>query len=598
MSKEALGRSLTMTTMDRMTLLYKVGVALSAEKDRDRLVEMILLEAKRLCNADGGTLYLCNDADELEFDILHTDSLGFAAGGTSGKEIDLPPVPLYDPQGSRNIKNIASYAALAKKSINISDAYNTTDFDFSGTRAFDKHNQYRSTSFLTIPLVNSEDRMIGVLQLINAQSRATGEVIPFKREDQEIVEALASQAAIALDNQLLLDGQKRLLESFIRLIASAIDAKSPYTGGHCERVPVLAEMVMRAVCEVKDGPFAGYSLDDQGWEELRIGAWLHDCGKITTPVHVMDKSTKLETIFDRIEVLRPRFEVLRREEELVCLRAQLEGGDKTRAETERDARLTQIDDDFAFLQHVNVGGEFLGDADKERIRHISERMVKIDGHLQPLVLPEEVKNLSISRGSLSEDERLTINGHMVQTIAMLEALPFPRHLQRVPEYAGGHHERMDGKGYPRGLYAGDMSVPARAMAIADVFEALTAQDRPYKKGKTLSEAMRIMGFMKRDNHIDPALFDLFVSSGVYREYGARYLPTELIDDVNEEELIAIEAKVFELPCPDIRQGRSEGMLPEYAKQRTRWPTQRMRPLKSTRFFKVGRVKRNDSTAPS
>lgn len=561
--------------VQRLMLLYRVGMSLSAEKNKNRLVEMILLEAKELCNADGGTLYLRDEDDQLVFEILRTDSLGIAAGGTSGEPINFPPIPLYGDDGKPNVANVASYAAVLKRSVNIADAYDRTDFDFSGTRAFDERNGYRSTSFLTIPLVNSVDRVIAVLQLLNARDRDSGEVVAFQREHQQIVEALASQAAIALDNQLLIDAQKALLESFMRLIASAIDAKSPYTGGHCERVPVVAELLAKAACEVEEGPFAGFDLDDAGWEELHIASWLHDCGKITTPVHVMDKATKLEAIFDRVELLRLRFELCEREAELRYLRAKSEGGSaEALAELERgfEAEKARLRDDLAFLEKANIGGEFLQDADKARIRELAQRRVMIGGEERPLLTDEEVDNLSVSRGTLTDEERLIINEHMVQTIMMLESLPFPRHLRKVPEYAGGHHEKMDGSGYPRGVYAGDMSIPARIMAIADVFEALTAQDRPYKPGKSLSQAMRIMGFMKKDGHIDPELFDLFVTSGVYREYGKRFLPEALCDEVDEAALLAIEPKPVELPPDEERKKRWQHFLPEYEQRlsKQRW----------------------------
>ncbi|MCK5799839.1 MAG: GAF domain-containing protein [Deltaproteobacteria bacterium] len=548
-------------------LLYRVGINLSAEQNRDRLMEMILLEAKELCHADGGTLYLRGDDDALHFEILRTDSLGIAAGGTSDEAIDLPPIPLFGEDGEPNVANVASYAAVLKRSVNIPDAYDHSDFDFSGTRAFDDRAGYRSTSFLTIPLVNSEDRVIGVLQLLNAQDPQTGEVVPFRHEDQEIVEALASQAAVALDNQLLLDAQKELLQAFIRLIASAIDAKSPYTGGHCERVPVVAEMLAHAACGAKEGVFADFNLDEGQWEELHIASWLHDCGKITTPIHIMDKATKLEAIFDRIELVRLRVELLSREAEVAYLRA-LAAGEEAASELEAryEAARARLAEDLAFIERANIGGEFLAPEAQARIAELATRTVHVGGVARPLLEADEVASLSIARGTLSEDERLVINEHMVQTIQMLEALPFPRHLRHVPEYAGGHHERMDGGGYPRGIFAGDLAVPARLMAIADVFEALTAQDRPYKKGKSLSQAMRIMGFMKRDNHIDPDLFDLFVTSGTYRAYAEQYLPPELCDEVDEAALLAIAPKPYELPSEPERRARTSGFLPVYERR--------------------------------
>ena len=277
--------------------LIEIGIALSAEQDTDRLMERILLEAKDLTNADGGTLYLKTKDDSLKFEIMRTDSLKIAMGGTTGKEITFPPVRLIDPEtGEENRANVASSAALTGESINIPDAYDSKDFDFTGTRKFDEGTGYRSKSFLTIPMKNSVDDVIGVLQLLNAIDRDTGEIIPFSADIQPLVEALASQAAVALDNKQLLDAQKLLLDSFIELIGSAIDSKSPYTGGHCQRVPVLTKMLAEAACQQKKGPFADFDLTEEEWYELHISAWLHDCGKVTTPEYVVDKATKLETI--------------------------------------------------------------------------------------------------------------------------------------------------------------------------------------------------------------------------------------------------------------------------------------------------------------
>lgn len=548
---------------DRMELLHRVGIALTAEKNRDRLVEMILLEAKQLCNADGGTLYMRTETDRLRFTIMRTDSLAIALGGTTGRSIELPEMPLYDPEtGEPNLKNVATAAAILKKSFNIPDAYDAQGFDFSGTKSFDSRNAYRSRSFLTIPLFNTEGRVIAVLQLLNARN-AEGEVTEFSPEVERVVEALASQAGIALDNQMLLEAQRKLLESFIKLIAAAIDSKSPYTGGHCERVPVLTELLAASLCGAQSGPFADFNLNDDEWYELRIAAWLHDCGKVTTPVHVMDKATKLETISDRIELVRTRYELLQRDAEIAALKAKLAGQDAAAADAEHQAQRERFETELAFLEKANVGGEFLAPEDQARIREIGARPLCIAGVEQPLLSSDELENLCVSRGTLTEAERLVINGHMVQTVRMLEALPFPRNLARVPEYAAGHHEKMDGGGYPRGIYAGDMSVPARIMAIADVFEALTADDRPYKKAKRLSEAMAIMGQMKRFNHLDPVLFDHFVTSGVYRDYATRYLAESLIDEVDEAKLLAIRPESFELPPDEVRRQRWADFLPAY-----------------------------------
>lgn len=551
--------------LERVGLLHRIGLLLSAERNRDRLVETILVEAQQLCRADGGTLYLKNAEDELCFAILRNDTLGLRLGGTTGLAVELPPVPTRDAlTGKPNHKNVASYAACSKQSVNIEDAYAAPGFDFSGTQAFDRRHDYRSKSFLTIPLQNSEGMVLGVLQLINARDPETGRVVAFAHEDQLIVEALASQAGIAIDNRNLLDGQRDLLESFIRMIAGAIDAKSPYTGAHCERVPVLAEMLTRSLCDAQTGPFADFSLDDDEWYELHIAAWLHDCGKVATPTHVMDKATKLECVYDRLRAVQTRFELLKRDAKIDFLEAaSASPSERQRLE---DAYLkldAELDAELELIRASNLGGEFLPPEKQAMIRSIAARSYLEGGRRVPLLSQDEVDNLCISRGTLTNDERLIVNGHMVQTVRMLEALPFPRHLGRVPEYAGGHHERMDGTGYPKGLFAGDMSIPARVLAIADVFEALTATDRPYKAGKKLSETMKIMGFMKRDNHLDPDLLDHFVSSGVYRAYAERYLSPDLIDEVDEAAILQLRPKPFALPEDELRNARRRQFLPEY-----------------------------------
>ena len=570
--------------------LIDIGIALSAERDFNRLMEMILLEAKEICNADGGTLYIRTDDDKLKFEIMRTDSLKIALGGTTGKPIAFPPLNMFDPETKEpNHRSVATHAAISGASINIPDAYEAKDFDFSGTRKFDAGTGYRSKSFLTVPLKNSQNVVIGVLQLLNARDRATSAVIPFSGEIQPVIEALSSQAAVALDNSQLLAAQKRLLDSFIQLIAGAIDAKSPYTGGHCLRVPELTKMLTKAACDASDGPFRDFTMTEDQWYELHLGAYLHDCGKVTTPEYVVDKATKLETIYDRIHEIRTRFEVVKRDAVIEYLRALLdqpENADALRGALEE--RLAKIDDDFAFIAECNIGGEFMAPEKIERVKKIAAFTWKrtLDDRIgvsheelkrkQRAVPPElpvdeplladrvehvfprtpspyhtpdnkwgfkmdvpmheynrgEVYNLCIGRGTLTAEDRFKINEHMVQTIRMLGELPFPKHLKAVPEYAGGHHETLLGTGYPRRLKKEDMSIPARIMAIADIFEALTAADRPYKKAKTLSESIKIMSFFKKDHHVDPELFDLFLTSGVYLEYAKKFLGPEQIDKVD------------------------------------------------------------------
>jgi len=528
---------------NQISNMSAIGLALSKEKDMDKLLEMILLEAKRISNADGGTLYMMTDDQRLKFSIMITDSLNIHMGGTSGKEIPFYPVKLYMDNGQPNKTMIAANAGLTGDTINIPDAYKAKGFDFAGTKAFDEKTGYRSKSFLTVPLKNHEDEIIGVLQLLNAQDIKTKKVIPFSDIVQKSVEALSSQAAVAITNKNLIKDLEVLFESFIKLIASAIDAKSPYTGGHCSRVPEITMMLAESVNEINDGPFAGIQFTDKEMYELKIAAWLHDCGKVATPEAVVDKGTKLETIYDRIHTVATRFEVLKRDEEIKYLKKQLkiQKDDSLIENQKKEAlkkartlylkRIKQQDDDKAFIEESNVGGEFMSQDRKDRVNKIASYRWKDNGSPKPFFSEDEIYNLCISRGTLTPEERKIINDHIVVTIDMLEQLPYPKHLRNVPEFAGGHHEKLDGTGYPKGLNHSEMSVQAKIMAIADIFEALTARDRPYKKGKTLSQAMRILGFMKNDAHIDTELFEVFVKEKIYLKYAESFLDPEQIDEV-------------------------------------------------------------------
>jgi len=518
----------------RLEKLQSIGVAVSSETDTDRLLETILVGAKQLTNADAGTLYRLAEDGRLHFAIVRNDSLGIVLGGPGAMSIPFEPVPLRDQHGRTNRDNVAACAALDGVTYNIADAYQARDFDFSGTRAFDARSGYISRSFLTVPLKNHDNDVVGVLQLINCIDPASGEVVAFSEADQRLVEALASQAAIALTKKALIDNQKALFESFIKLIAKAIDEKNPHTSAHCERVPELTLMLAQAVDQADWGPLQGVSFTPEELYEIKIAAWLHDCGKVTTPEHIINKSTKLETILDRIELVETRFEVVRRDLELRLSQAGSGEVGNARAAEEYRARLAELDADLEFLRRANIGGEFMSDDDVQRIADIAERYRWTDarGNERSVLTADEVYNLQVRRGTITPEERQIMNNHMDVTIAMLESLPYPKHLRRVPEIAGGHHERMDGKGFPRGLTREQMSVPARIMGIADIFEALTASERPYKKAMTLSQALNVLGRMRLDNHIDPDLFDVFVRERVYLRYAQRFLKPEQIDEVD------------------------------------------------------------------
>ena len=576
-------------TMDAHPLLEKleqlnaIGVALSREENIDHLLERILRSAMDLTHADAGAIYRVKERTHaqraLEFRILINRTLGIELGGSKGGEIDLPDIAIFDADGRPNDRMVAAYAAAHQVTVNIADAQHAEGFDFSGTREFNQRTGYVSQSFLTVPLIDHHRETIGVLQLINALDPATSAIRAFPAEDQRLAESLASQAAIAYTKRRLMDQLAELFESLVSLINTAIDEKSPYTSKHCERVPELTMMIAEAAHNTASGPLAAFRMSDADRHELRIAGLMHDCGKITTPVHVMDKSTKLEALFDRIHLLDARFEVLRRDATILRLErlssrspgrpkndlapsvavaasaayghglplaGARRGGsvgfsepgaqpthspeDWESIETDHQQRLRELDADQAFLHRCNVGGETMEASDQERISRIAGyRWTDGQGREHPFLSADEETCLRIPRGTLTEAERQIINYHIVSTINMLEALPWPRHLRRVPEFAGGHHERMDGKGYPKGLTGAQMSVQARIMAIADIFEALTSGDRPYKEAKPLSECLAIMERMAQEGHIDPDIYAVFVGENIHLAYAQAFLLPEQID---------------------------------------------------------------------
>jgi HD-GYP domain-containing protein (c-di-GMP phosphodiesterase class II) len=534
----------------RLDQLTELSVELGNTHDTDTLLEHILLVAKRMTNADGGTVYRpSDDRRALDFHILINDTLGIHQGGPGGEPIQAQAIPLFDDDGDRNLSAVAAYAAHSGASVNVADVYQADGFNFSGMLSFDQQRNYHTQSILTVPMRDHEGELAGVLQLVNARAPdgAAG-VVAFSQTDQRFIEALAAQASVALTHQRLIAQLEELLESLVNLINIGIDEKSPYTGRHCQFVPELTMLLAEAVHNTDTGPLAGFRMTDADRKELWLAGLLHDCGKITTPVHIVDKATKLETIFDRIALIDTRFDVLERDARIVALEQKLAlatGGvpasDTGAASAAIDTALAQqlraLSDERAFLRTVNVGGEGMSALDQARVHAIAaRRWTGADGVERDFLDADEVLNLTIPYGTLTAAERKIINNHIAVTVRMLESLPWPRHLRNVPEYAGGHHERMDGKGYPRGLTGDQMSVQARLMAIADIFEALTARDRPYKKGKMLSESLDILGKFALNGHIDPQLFDIFIRSKVYLDFAERHMDARQIDAIDEAQI--------------------------------------------------------------
>ena len=561
--------AITMDVMKRTIRRFiDISMAVAGESNFDRLLPRLLNETISAAEADSGILYLAEN-DRLLPTIAHL------ADGTT-----MPgnPLPLA-PAAAGPLLSAALAAGNAQ-----AGPLGDSDIKALGLSAFAASLEGKHA--IAVPLLNRQHNLVGAMVLFRQTETDTARL--------RFIEALAGSSAVSIESRELIQAQKVLFEAFVQLIAGAIDAKSPYTGGHCARVPELTKMLAKAACAETSGPFADFNLDENDWEAVHVASWLHDCGKVTTPEYVVDKATKLETLYDRIHEIRMRFEVLKRDAEIACLKAIAAGEPEARARARLAAEIGQLDDDFAFVATCNEGGEFMAPEKQERLQAIAartwtrtlddrigisheEKTRKARNPTAALPVEEtlladkpehrferglrdqmpadnkwgfrmpppellynkgELYNLGVVRGTLSDEERYKINEHIVQTLVMLTQLPFPKHLRNVPEIAGGHHEKMDGTGYPRRLRKDEMSPLARMMAISDIFEALTAVDRPYKKGKTLTEALRIMATMKREQHIDPDLFDLFLRSGIYREYAERFMRPEQIDDVDIEPFLA------------------------------------------------------------
>lgn len=573
--------AVSMSSMkDTLSSFLDIAASLSAETHFEALIKRVMDATVSISEAQGGLLYLLdNDSGRLEPHglIIDGQSRSLAELGIHGLAHDDPTLPTWLQRPASGGDSIAT----------------SIGFDQAGTfqgllSAMDSPRLH----LIAAGLHNRQGDTVGVLVLLQRDTGENSESM-LSPDRVAFVDAVSGSAALCIESQRLLARQKQLLDAFIQLIAGAIDAKSPYTGGHCQRVPEITLMLARAAAESDAPEFRDYKPTDEEWEALHIAAWLHDCGKVTTPEYVVDKATKLETLYDRIHEVRMRFEVLKRDAWIAYWRALAEGGEEAALATQRDELLSDLDDEFAFIARINLGGEAMADADQARLQQIAERrwLRTLDNRLgvsweeakrlersppshlpveEPLLAdrPEhliervgqeviaadnrwgfkldvppykfdrgELHNLSIARGTLTAEERYIINHHIVQTILMLDRLPFPKHLQNVTEIAGGHHEKMDGSGYPKRLTREQMSLPARMMAIADIFEALTAVDRPYKKGKTLSEALNIMAGMCKGAHIDPQLFALFIRTGIYRRYAERFMQAEQIDQVDEQALL-------------------------------------------------------------
>ncbi len=548
--------------------LLELTNSLTQERDSMVIIEKVIRTAQDVCNADGATFYTVNDDNFLRLVFSHSKSLKIHKVGSDNKYYTMPT---YLPDQRRvNPKSIIITAALNKEIINTPDIY-AENFDNTVFDVFDKDYDYRSVSMLVIPILNHKGNIIGVAQFINAMDTA-GRYISFTSEVQKNTQSVCNLLSPFLESHKLSEDYASLLESFIEVLGRAVDAKSPFTGIHCKRVPVIARMLAMAAVQTERGPLKDFEMTDDDWYALHIASWLHDCGKVTTPEYIVNKATKLETINNRIHEIRNRFEILRRDAHIEYLKKRLQNTDtQENLQKEFVTRVKQLEDDYEFIARCNIGDIPMTEEDIERLENIAKiRFMRYFNRMLGLSWAEknsitdtelysnpslenliqnredqvmapynhgELYNLRIRNGTINKQEREKINEHIVVTIDMLKALPFPKELSNVVEYAGSHHERIDGKGYPNGLTGAQMSVPAKIMAIADIFEALTAADRPYKEPKTLSQALVILKEMSENGHIDRDLYEVFINSKVYEDYAHQYMNPEQIDNVNPEDYL-------------------------------------------------------------
>ena len=554
---------------DILSDLLNLNLMLLSEKDHTVLIEKIMDTAGAACGADCGFFYGISDDSFLSLDYSYNISLRLSHRGSDNQSF-MPVVYLPEQRAKKN-KSFVEQCYFNREIINAPNIYAAADTDNTFFANYDDDNGYRTISALTLPVINRKNNIVGIAQFINPVDNY-GKNITFNSEAQKTVQSICALAGLVLENRSLTESYGQLLESFIEVLARAIDAKSPYTGAHCQRVPVIARMLATAAVQEDSGPLRNFEMSSEDWYALHIASWLHDCGKVTTPEYIVDKATKLETIYNRIHEIRNRFELLRRDAHIEYLKKRLADTDsKENLQAEYVAKVRKLEDDFAFVAACNTGDTPLTDDDIARLEEISQikftryfnRMLGLswaerDNVPDPRTYEQpsmenllqnrpdhifgqynrgELYNLEVRSGTINKEERDKINEHIVVTIDMLKALPFPKELSKVVEYAGAHHERVDGRGYPNGLTGDEMSIPAKIMAIADIFEALTANDRPYKEPKKLSEVLSIMKKMKENGHIDPDLYKVFITSKVYQDYAEQYISPQQIDEINPDDYL-------------------------------------------------------------
>ena len=499
-----------------------IGRALSGVHDLNALLEMIVDQARSFTNADAGTLYILED-ETLRFQIVQNDSLKIFMGGKTGETIPFPPVELKE-------SNVSAFVALKGKSVNIPDVYDTNLFDFTGPKKFDQSTGYRSKSMLVVPMKHHDNDVIGVLQLLNATNPVNNEVIAFSQDYENLSESLASQAAVSITNAKLISNMTELFEAFVKVMATAIDEKSPVTGGHIRRVADLTLTMAEVIHNHDEGAFKDRKFSPDQMYELRIAAYMHDIGKVTSPVEIVEKAKKLQTIFDRIHYIRLRMDYIiqkvkleGQQKKIELLERKADLSEIKKVELKSEKQIQEMEDIRLFINKCNEPGEFLEDETLDKLKEISLRTyLDNEGQQQPFITEDELLNLSIRRGSITDAERKKMQDHAAVTLKMLKQIPFTKKLKNIPSFAGAHHEFINGKGYPLGLKGDEIPFEGKLMAVTDIAEALTASDRPYKKAMPLETVYRILRSMAGNGELDNDMVELFINEEIYKTYQEKH----------------------------------------------------------------------------
>ena len=518
--------------------LSDIARAMSNVTDINVLLEMIVDLARNFTNADAGVLYIL-EGQSLQFKIMQNDSLNLRLGGKNEETIPFLPIQLSEA-------HISTFTAVNGVSVNIPDVYDTALFDFTDPKNFDRLTGYRTKSMLVVLLRNHENDVIGVLQLLNAKDQETGEIRSFSADYEDLIEGLASQASLAISKISLINDMEKLFEAFVKVMATAIDEKSPSTGGHIRRVANLTLTMAKVIHQKKEGTFKEIVFDEDSMHELRIAAWMHDIGKVTTPVEIMEKSTKLQTIFDRIHHIDLRMALLMEKAETDGLRKKLDlmekGADKVkldRVEAETKMRVDELMDIRQFIRDCNEPRECLAQEHIARLKSIAKMTYQdLDETTKPFITENELENLTIRKGTITRDEREKIKEHAYVTLRMLQQIPFTKKIKNIPHFAAAHHECIDGSGYPLGLKGDEIPFEGKLMAVADIAEALTADDRPYKKALNLKEVYATLRKMAENKKLDADLVELFIEERVYEIYLKNYAsePQQASQENNSEQI--------------------------------------------------------------